>query len=369
MITREWIARIRLLWSRGWVDPIFYEVNLLFGEPTRRVWGLCIAICVAALIGAGCATQTTPPSTPPEPDDAEQSVTKNQAWPKACESSLEAPGCQDALIAKHTGEVCEKNSVAMACVAGVSFQMTTGGADTAELREYAETACEEGLEQGCLLEATLRLRDKTAKSFYKAHETFRRLCSADEPAFCIAAGHALLKAGTMPEAARPFLDQACQNGRPAGCRLLGLAYRKAGMDGSNAFEKGCFAGDVPSCKLLQDSTNYNPDWAILPGLGMTRDELIETAGKDCQAAKQPDFVLWAQIARQRAEVDVGRRLAERFWDIGCQAGAPDACLFYAIAVANGFDGDPDPNDAARWREKGCSMGWQPACVAPSVFVE
>jgi TPR repeat protein len=333
------------------------------------------AALVAIVLGVGavgCATQQATESSTEQTEDREQDaqpVTASEAWPTECAESLEATGCEEALIEKHTREVCEKNSVATACVAGISLQMDAGARQPEQLREYAATACEEGMERGCLLEASFKLQEKTAKAYYGARETFRKLCSADDPEYCMAAGDALLSIGAAPEAARPFLDQACQKGFPAGCRLLGVAYERAGMDGSNAFEKGCFAGDVTSCKNLQESTAANPDWAMLPSIGMTRKELVDTAWKDCRAAKQPDCVLWAQIARQKAPPSDGRRLAERFWDVGCQAGAPDACFFYAIAVAHGFDGDPNPNDAARWRQKGCSMGWEPACVAPSVFVE
>jgi TPR repeat protein len=350
-------------------------VNLLLRDQEPRSVFLSIFLLFVAWAFVACAPQVVTTADEAEAtaeateEPQEAPVVETSVWPSACEDSLEADGCNKALIEKYTRQVCEKNSVAMACVAGVSLQAAWQDVDRDELQSFAATACLEGVDRACVLEAFFVLDDKTARAYEQARKTFRRHCSPDAPAFCMAAGDALLSVGASSEAARPFLDKACQNGVPSGCRLLGIAAESEGKDGSNAFEKGCFAGDVASCKVLKDSGAADPNWAMMPRIGMSRSQLVEIAWKDCQAAKQPDCVLWGEIVLDRMGSTKARPLTESLFDVGCQAGAADACFFYGFAVAHGFDGDPKPHDAARWREKGCSMGWKPACAAPSAFVE
>ncbi|MGM0557634.1 MAG: hypothetical protein ACQEVA_14720 [Myxococcota bacterium] len=329
-------------------------------------------LLIVGVFLAACAPNATTTADEAEgasaPEEQER-VVEEDLWPSACEASLEAQECSVALIEKHTRQVCEKNSIATACIAGVALQSDREEADREELQSFAAKACIEGVERACLLEAFFLLDDKTARAYEQARKTFRRYCSPDAPAFCVAAGDALLSVGASSEAARPFLDKACQNGVPAGCRLLGLAAEAEGKDGSDAFEKGCFAGDIASCKVLKDSSAANPNWAMLPRIGMSRSQSLDVAWKDCQAAKQPDCVLWGEIVLDRMSPEKARPLAKGLFEVGCQAGAADACFFYGYAVAHGFDGEPEPNEADRWREKSCSMGWKPACAAPSVSVE
>lgn len=331
-------------------------------------WGRVLFCLICTTLVASCATpEGTTSST--ESQESTETVPTAQAWPGTCEESLEGSGCQRDLIIEYTRQVCDKNSVATACAAGVALQAESEGGDRARLEEYASVACAEGMARGCLLEAYFMLEGRTVGGYYESRETFRRHCSARQPGYCMAAGDSLLSAGAGSEEARPFLDRACQAGVAAGCRVLGNALRDEGKDGSDAFEKGCFAGDAASCKTLGDDTADFRDWALLPRIAMTRTDLMDAAREDCGAAKQPDCVLWGHIARRQMADDVADRVAKTLYDIGCQAGAADACFFYGMAVAQGFGGEPRPDDAERWREKGCSMGWTPACVAPSLHVE
>ena len=249
----------------------------------------------------------------------------------------------------------------MACVAGVAVQLGRDGSSDDQLERYATRACAEGVDRACLLEARFQLVGDTTSGWYAARETLRRLCSADSPVFCMVAGDVLLSVGASSERARPFLDKACQNGHPQGCRLLGIAHRAEGKDASNAFEKGCFAGDVGSCKMLQDSESEDPDWAIIPEIGMGKRELLETAAGDCESAKQPDCVLWGELFRARMTSGGGESLASQLYELGCESGSAEACFYSGVAALHGFDGEPDRSRAKSLANRSCEMGWAPAC--------
>lgn len=134
---------------------------------------------------------------------------------------------------------------------------------------------------------------------------------------------------------------------------MGLAYRRRGEEAQNAFEKGCFAGDVASCRQIEASDDAGEgEQPPLPALGMAASVLVGEAERDCAAAKQPDCVLWGQIARLRLPADRAGEVAQAIFREGCEAGAADACFFEAEGASQG-DGS-----------RSCERGWLPACAAP-----